>query len=115
MTSGFLTTNVLRGLAFKVLLFLSLALLPIGLISVFQTREIADQNLANSELSLLAITEQASTQESSMIQEAFGAAEALASVVNLIKRDSRSCSAFLREYQQASHLYTVVSLSLIHI
>lgn len=109
MTSGFLTTNVLRGLAFKVLLFLSLALLPIGLISVFQTREIADQNLANSELSLLAITEQASTQESSMIQEAFGAAEALASVVNLIKRDSRSCSAFLSEYQQASDLYTVVS------
>ncbi|EEB84774.1 sensor histidine kinase [Roseobacter sp. GAI101] len=109
MTSGFLTTDVLRSLAFKVLLFLSLALLPIGLISVFQTREIAEQNLENSELSLLAITEQASSQESSMIQEAFGAAEALASVVSLIKRDSRSCSAFLREYQKSSNLYTVVS------
>ncbi len=109
MTSGFLSTNVLRGLTFRVLLFLSLALLPIGLIAVVQTRQIAAQNVKNAELSLLAITEQASSQESSMIQEAFGAADALASVVNLIKYDSVSCSSFLREYQQASNLYTIVS------
>lgn len=109
MTSGFLGAEVFRGLTFRVLLFLSLALLPIGLISVVQTREIADQNMVNAELSLLAITEQASSTESRMIQEAFGAADALASVVNLIKADSFSCSAFLREYQKSSNLYTVVS------
>ena len=109
MTSGFLGTDVLRGLTFRVLLFLSLALLPIGLIAVVQTREIADQNQENAELSLLAITEQASTQEGSLIQEAFGAADALASVVNLIKADATSCSSFLREYQEASKLYTVIS------
>ena len=77
MTSGFLSTNIFRGLAFRVLLFLSLALLPIGLIAVVQTREIAEQNLENAELSLLAITEQASAKESGTIQEAFGAAAAL--------------------------------------
>lgn len=109
MTSGFLGTDVLRGLTFRILLFLSLALLPIGLIAVVQTREIADQNLENAELSLIAITEQASNQESSMIQEAFGAADALASVVNLIRADGVSCSSFLREYQELSNLYTVVS------
>jgi len=108
MTSGFLSTNVLRGLTFRVLLFLSLALLPIGLIAVVQTREIADDNLANAELSLLALTEQASSMESNLIQEAFGAADALASVVNLIKNDNVSCSSFLREYQQTSNIYTVV-------
>ena len=109
MTSGFLSTNVFRGLAFRVLLFLSLALLPIGLIAVVQTREIADQNLSNAELSLLAITEQASALQSNSIQEAFGAADALASIVNLIKDDDVSCSAFLREYQETSDLYTVIS------
>ncbi|MGR3509081.1 MAG: sensor histidine kinase [Sulfitobacter sp.] len=109
MTSGFLSTNVFRGLAFRVLLFLSLALLPIGLIAVVQTREIADQNLSNAELSLLAITEQASALQSNAIQEAFGAADALASIVNLIKDDDVSCSAFLREYQETSDLYTVIS------
>ena len=109
MTSGFLDADVFRGLTFRVLLFLSLALLPIGLISVVQTREIADQNMVNAELSLLAITEQASSTESSLIQEAFGAADALAAVVNLIKADSFSCSSFLREYQESSNLYTIVS------
>lgn len=108
MTSGFLSTNVLRGLTFRVLLFLSLALLPIGLIAVVQTREIADQNLANAELSLLALTEQASFKERNLIQEAFGAADALASVVNLIRGDNVSCSSFLREYQQSSLIYSVV-------
>jgi two-component sensor histidine kinase len=109
VTSGFLSTNIFRGLAFRVLLFLSLALLPIGLIAVVQTREIAEQNLENAELSLLAITEQASAKESGTIQEAFGAAAALASVVKLIKSDNVSCSAFMREYQQSSDLYTVAS------
>jgi hypothetical protein len=109
MTSGFLGADVFRGLTFRVLLFLSLALLPIGVISVVQTREIADQNMVNAELSLLAITEQASSTESSLIQEAFGAADALAAVVNLIKADSFSCSSFLREYQESSNLYTIVS------
>jgi two-component sensor histidine kinase len=109
MTSGFFANDLLRGLTFRILLFLSLALLPIGLIAVVQTREIADQNTANAELSLLAITEQASSTESGLIQEAFGGADALASVVNLIKSDSFSCSAFLREYQQTSNLYTLVS------
>ncbi|SFS83037.1 Two-component sensor histidine kinase, contains HisKA and HATPase domains [Sulfitobacter marinus] len=109
MTSGFPGTDIFRGLTFRVLLFLSLALLPIGLISVVQTREIAEQNIMNAELSLLAITEQASSSESGLIQEAFGGADALASVVNLIKADSFSCSAFLREYQKSSNLYTLVS------
>ena len=109
MTSGFLGTDIFRGLTFRVLLFLSLALLPIGLISVVQTSEIADQNLVNAELSLLAITEQSSSYESNLIQEAFGGADALASVVNLMKADSFSCSAFLREYKETSDLYTLVS------
>jgi hypothetical protein len=94
MTSGFFATDLLRGLTFRILLFLSLALLPIGLIAVVQTREIADKNTVNAELSLLAITEQASSTERGLIQEAFGGADALASVVNLIKADSFSCSAF---------------------
>lgn len=63
MTAGFLDGNVFRGLAFRVLLFLSLALLPIGLIAIVQTREIAHQSDISAELSLLALTEQASSAE----------------------------------------------------
>ena len=101
--------NFLRGLAFRVLLFLTLALLPMGLIAVIQTREIAEQSAINAELSLLAITERASADERTLVQEAFGAADALAAVVRLIRDQPEPCSAFLREYQAESGIYTVVT------
>ncbi|MFD2741524.1 sensor histidine kinase [Sulfitobacter aestuarii] len=98
----------MRGLAVRVLLFLSLALLPIGLIAVVQTRQIAEQSKVSAELSLLAVTEQASSAERQIIQEAFGAAEALSPMVRLWRRDSEGCSDFLREYMLATNLYSMV-------
>ncbi len=108
MTSGFFNRDVMRGLTIRVLLFLSLALLPIGLIAVVQTRQIAEQSRLSSELSLLAVTEQASSAERRVIQEGFGAAEALASIVRLWRSDTDLCSAFLREYQKNSGAYSLV-------
>jgi len=108
MTSGFFTGNLLRGLAVRVLLFLSLALLPIGLISVVQTREITDQARKNAELSLLAVTERISAAEERVLQEAFGAAEALGKIVAIKLRKDANCSDFLRDYQQSSGIYSLV-------
>ncbi|WP_300063430.1 sensor histidine kinase [uncultured Roseobacter sp.] len=108
MTGGFLDGDVFRGLAFRVLVFLSLALLPFGLIAVVQTREIAQQAEANAELSLLGLTELASGSERSFIQEAFGAGEALSSVVRLFGEDQAACASFMRTYQQTSGIYDVV-------
>ena len=98
----------MRGLTIRILLFLSLALLPIGLIAVVQTRQIADQSRQSAELSLIAVTEQASAAERRVIQEAFGAAEALTSIVRLRRDDPEECTAFLKEYKQASDIYSLV-------
>ena len=87
MTSGFLRNSFFGGLAFRVLLFLSLALLPIGLIAVQQTREIAEQSQRTAELSLLAVTEQAAAVERTTLQEALGAGRALAAIVALARDD----------------------------
>ncbi|NNE53485.1 MAG: sensor histidine kinase [Sulfitobacter sp.] len=108
MTYGFFTGDILRGLAARVLFFLSLALLPIGLIAIAQTREIALQNEASTELSLIALTERASTAERQIFQEAFGAAEALASIVLLQRDDPQECSEFMRTYLDATDIYGVV-------
>jgi two-component sensor histidine kinase len=108
MTSGFLSGSILRGLAVRVLFFLSLALLPIGLIAIVQTRQISDQSQASAELSLLAVTEQASGAERRVLQEAFGAAEALAAFVRLRRNDTAECSGFLKEYKEASGIYGLV-------
>ncbi|MEM9966969.1 MAG: sensor histidine kinase, partial [Pseudomonadota bacterium] len=108
MTSGFFTGDILRGLAVRVLFFLSVALLPIGLIAITQTREIAEQNRTNGELSLIAVTEQASTAERRILQEAFGAAEALASIVLLHHDDQDACSSFFGAYREATDTYAMV-------
>ena len=108
MTSGFFTGDIVRGLAVRVLFFLSLALLPIGLIAIAQTREIALQNQTNAELGLLAITEQAATAERRILQEAFGAAEALASIVRLHRDKPQECSDFFRAYRESTEIYGVV-------
>ena len=108
MTGGFLDGDVFRGLAFRILVFLSLALLPFGLIAVVQTREIAQQAEANAELSLLGLTEQASSAERSFIQQGFGAAEALSSIVRLFAEDIEACVSFLRTYQEASGSYAMI-------
>jgi two-component sensor histidine kinase len=108
MTSGFFRDDILNGLAARVLFFLSLALLPIGLIAIVQTREIAAQYRINGELSLLAVTEQAASAERFVLQEAFGAADALGSVVLLHRENLRGCSAFMRTYQDATDVYELV-------
>tara|TARA_R110002049_G_scaffold117332_2_gene270471 strand:- start:49296 stop:51020 length:1725 start_codon:yes stop_codon:yes gene_type:complete len=108
MTSGFFSGDLMRGLTIRVLLFLSLALLPIGLIAVVQTRQIADQSRDSAELSLIAVTEQASAAERRVIQEAFGAAEALTSIVRLRRNDPAECTDFLMEYKEASKIYSLV-------
>lgn len=108
MTSGFFTGDVLRGLAVRVLFFLSLALLPIGLIAISQTQQLAAQNRVNAELSLLAITDQSATAEAQILGDAFGAANALASIVKLHRDDTDQCRAFFTEYNAAHQTFAMV-------
>ncbi len=108
MTSGFFTGNILRGLAVRVLLFLTLALVPIGMWAVIQTRNIAVQSQSAAELSLLAVTERISATEQSRLQEAFGTAEALGAIVRQRRDNDEECSAILREYREAAGVYAMV-------
>ncbi len=108
MTSGFLSNPFFGGLAFRILLFLSLAMLPIGMIAVIQTHKIADQSQNSAELSLMAVTEQAVSIERTAFQEALGAGQALASIVNLVRDDPERCSKFLNTYKQSTGAYRLV-------
>jgi len=103
-----MSNSLFGGLAFRVLLFLSLALLPIGLIAVIQTKQIADQSQRSAELSLIAVTEQAAGTERTVLQEALGAGRALTSVVKLVREDPIRCSDFLKSYKDESTIYRLV-------
>ncbi|KIN62943.1 Sensor histidine kinase [Sulfitobacter noctilucicola] len=92
----------------RVLLFLSLALLPIGLIAISQTQQIARDNRASADVLLLAATEQASSAERAVLQTAFSTASALVPIVELMHTDTERCSEFMRAYQRANSQYSLV-------
>ncbi|MEM6304451.1 MAG: sensor histidine kinase [Pseudomonadota bacterium] len=105
MTSGFFNGDILRGLAVRVLFFLSLTLLPLGLIAVQQTREVSRQSSDRAELALLAVTEEAAIAEALVLQQAFSAAKTLAAVISTRRDSGAECSQILREYSASVGTY----------
>ncbi|WP_259990227.1 sensor histidine kinase [Sulfitobacter sp. S190] len=59
-------------------------------------------------MSLIAVTEQAVATERTILQEAFGAGQALASIVKLVRTDPETCSSFMRTYMEGSGRYRLV-------
>ncbi|QQA41864.1 sensor histidine kinase [Pelagovum pacificum] len=86
------------GLTLRVIILLSIALLPLGLIAVIQTRGYERESLRRSELALLALTERATARESSIIENAVGSAASLAQVVDLLADDPETCSERMAQF-----------------
>ena len=85
---------------------LSVALLPIGLIAVIQTRSVAETARANAELALLAMTQQAATDERLALVQASGGADALAVVVPELMRDAKRCSVYMSRFVRRSDRFS---------
>lgn len=94
-----------RRLAVRIILFLSIALLPVGLISVVQTRRVTTEAQANTELTLLTLTEKAVFDEQLAIEHAFGAAQALSTFSDLFVTVPATCQNYLKKYIAGSKAY----------
>lgn len=94
-----------RRLAVRITLFLSIALLPVGLISVVQTRRVTTEAQANTELTLLTLTEKAVFDEQLTIEHAFGAAQALSTFSDLFTTVPATCQNYLKKYVAGSKTY----------
>jgi two-component sensor histidine kinase len=99
---------ILSGLRFRMAAFLVLALLPIGLLGILQTVELSREVRSRSELTLLALTNNAAFGERQIYERAFGAAEALSSVLRLMRNNPASCSRYLREYLDSTNRYSFI-------
>ncbi len=87
-----------------------MALLPIGLIAIYQTSEVVEEVRKRSELSLLAMTEHAATEERQVVEHAFGAAQALGVVLQLIREDPIRCQQYLERYLNETEMYSFIGL-----
>jgi two-component sensor histidine kinase len=82
----------------KLALFLTLALLPLGLIAVWQTREVSEEIEERARLTLIALTEQAASTERRVIERSLGAAEVLSVIALDLRDDAARCSRLFRQY-----------------
>ncbi|KUF10586.1 sensor histidine kinase [Pseudoponticoccus marisrubri] len=89
----------LRSLSFQLVALLTLALLPLGLISLYQTQAVLAEARNVGRASLMERTVAAASEERELIQEALGAAQALGAVVRSIEPDQ--CDAVMERFVEA--------------
>ena len=97
----------LDGLAARVAAFLTVALLPLGLVALYQTRSVQAESEHRAGLSLLAVTAQAGAEVQQAVERALGAAGALVLARDLALDDA-ACAATLRRYVAERDLYAFV-------
>ena len=93
------------SLTVRVVAFLSLALLPLGAIGVWQTTQISERTAAQTRATLLAITESVANPMQATLQRTFGAANAAEARVLQLRDDPEACSDYLAELVEVDDLF----------
>ncbi|MBY6006503.1 sensor histidine kinase [Salipiger bermudensis] len=97
------------GLAARMILFLTLALVPLGVVAYFQTAKLQEETRLRSQLSLVALTEAAAVGERQTVLRAQGGAQALGATLGhemIAGGDAETCSMRLGSYLAASPGYS---------
>nr|WP_155095710.1 histidine kinase dimerization/phosphoacceptor domain -containing protein [Paracoccus aestuariivivens] len=89
-----------KGLGFRLGGLLSVAILPIGLISVIQTLYLSREYERSSEIALLGRTATAAAGERALLQGAIGTADALGPAVLETMDNPRACADIMRGFVQ---------------
>ncbi|WP_425071675.1 sensor histidine kinase [Sagittula sp. S175] len=96
-----------KSLGARIAFLMSLAMLPLGLISVYQTYVVVDEAQDLSKAALLSETVAAATGEREMIQQALGAAQGLSSAVAIV--DDIACRDILANFIDSQQLFIFAS------
>lgn len=102
-------TPWIRSLSFRIAGILSLALVPIGSIAIYQTNQVSSQAEEVTRLSLLALTQQGVEQERALLQQAFGASTALARIVTSLGDRGAQCRDMMERVNEAMPQISLVA------
>ena len=94
------------GLASQLVLVLSIAILPLGLISVYQTNNVLQERQSLSEAALLARTQKAVSESREVIRSAIGAAQTLAVQIPALRTDQPTCDMVMSKVVERSGVFT---------
>lgn len=84
-------------LALQLIAILSVAILPLGMIAIYQTSKVLKESRALSEIALLDRTRQAAGEERELIQSAFGAVEAISAAASVFQGRLEGCDRILEQ------------------
>ncbi|MFQ1702086.1 sensor histidine kinase [Loktanella agnita] len=94
----------------QIVLLLTLALLPLGSIAIYQTNRVATEANNNAELALLALTESAAKEEELIIERASGAASLVAAMAPTFLQDPDRCTRDLGAYISRYERYSFIGI-----
>ncbi|MEM6325101.1 MAG: sensor histidine kinase [Pseudomonadota bacterium] len=89
-----------RSVRVQLLAMLSVAILPLGIIAVFQTRAVVSDALELERQDILSRTVQAAAEQRAILQSAFGAAAALGTAAVALTDDDATCDAVMADFVQ---------------
>ena len=108
MIDGLKTAS--RSITFRIALLLAIAMLPIGLISIEQNRQLLEDAKKRQYTALLAKTSEAADREAAYATMAFGAAQALAAIAPTIAADQTACASGLGRFLNTSDVISFMGV-----
>lgn len=100
-----------RRLGFRLGGLLTVAILPIGLISVIQTQILSREYERSAEISLLGRTSAAAAGERALLQGALGSADALGPAVLAALSDDRMCTDLMRRFVENTSIFAYAAFT----
>lgn len=89
-----------RSLKTRLIAFLTIALLPLGVIAVLQTVQVMREAERLAERDLLSRTTRAASEQAAVLRRAFGAAEALGYTATELQDDPEACSRIMTDFTE---------------
>ncbi|WBU52908.1 histidine kinase dimerization/phosphoacceptor domain -containing protein [Paracoccus sp. SCSIO 75233] len=94
-----------KGLGFRLAALLSVAILPIGLMSLIQTMYVSGEAARSAQTAIVGRTAAAAAGERALLQSALGTADALGPAVLPTLDDPAACSRMLRSFVERGATY----------
>ena len=98
------------GLGARIIGFLSIALVPLGLVAYFQTTELRDATRERARLNVVGLTEKAVSAERRNIETALSVAKTVGRLSAVTGSDQAACNRMMAEVQRSSNLNNYVGV-----
>ncbi|WP_227272109.1 sensor histidine kinase [Roseobacter weihaiensis] len=99
------------SLTVRAVFFVSLAMLPLGGVAIWQTDQIIEDQRDTAQRALVAVTEKAATRERQIIERSIGAAAALGNTARSLQADTELCRTTLDQFERGSVFYSYVGFT----